>query len=146
MRSGLTCAALLLVGGCAHPPPVPPAPIATRYAGVAATRQGWALPDTIPDTTARHVIMGEATGDDVPDLAFLITRGDSATIYFLPGAGHGLYGASVEVATTYQLGDDVLFFLDGTLAFGHRSSDDFIAWKWDRRHRRMKLIPEPKEH
>jgi hypothetical protein len=57
-----------------------------------------------------------------------------------------LYGGAVEVATTYQLDDDVLFFLDGTLAFGKRASDDFIAWRWDRKHRRMKLIPESKDH
>ena len=30
--------------------------------------------------------------------------------------------------------------------FGRRNSDDFVAWRWDRKHRRMKLIPEPKEH
>lgn len=93
----------------------------------------------------RHFIAGEGTGDTIPDRAFLVTRGDSAAIYFLPGVGHGMYGPAVEVATTYPLDDDVLFFLDGHLAFGKRSSDDFIAWRWDRKHRRMKLIPESKE-
>ena len=130
------------MAACAGTPPVPPAPVAARYAAVAEARHGWQLPDTVPDTVMRHVVAGDATGDGIPDLAFLVTRGDSATIYFLPGAGHGLYGPAVEVATTYQLDEDVLFILDGRLAFGRRSSDDFIAWRWDRRHRRMKLIPE----
>lgn len=125
---------------------MPPAPLATRVAAIGTAHAGWRLPDTVPDTLARHFIEGEATGDSIPDRAFLITRGDSATIYFLPGAGHGMYGAAVEVATTYSLDDDVLFFLDGTLGFGKRSSDDFIAWRWDRKHHRMKLIPESKEH
>ena len=136
----------LLLAACAGAPPIPPAPVATRSAAIAAARRGWRLPDTLPDTLGRHVVAGDATGDGVPDLAFLVTRGDSATIYFLAGAGRGLYGAAVEVATTYQLDDDVLFILDGHLAFGRRSSDDFIAWKWDHRHRRMKLLPETAGH
>lgn len=136
----------MALAGCAHPPAIPPAPLAVRVNAIATARVGWRLPDTVPDTTVRHFIEGEATGDTIPDRAFLLTRGDSATIYFLPGAGHGLYGGAVEVATSYKLDDDVLFFLDGTLAFGKRASDDFIAWRWDRKHRRMKLIPESKEH
>ena len=121
---------------------MPPAPVATRYAAVAEAHHGWQLPDTVPDTVMRHVVAGDATGDGVPDLAFLVTRGDSATIFFLPGAGRGFYGPAVEVATTYQLDEDVLFIFDGHLAFGRRNSDDFIAWRWDRRHRRMKLMPD----
>lgn len=51
------------------------------------------------------------------------------------------------MATTDQLANDVLFILpDHTLGFGKRDSDDFFSWRWDRRHRRMKLIPEAKDH
>lgn len=146
MRSLAGPCLLLTLAACAPAPQAPPAPLSARYATIAAARHGWEFPDTIPDTTVRRLVAGDATHDGIPDLALLVTHGDTGTIYFLPGAGYGLYRAPVEVATTSPLDDDVLFILNGDLAFGKRASDDFIAWHWDRRHRRMKLIPDTAGH
>ena len=142
--AGASMFVAIACAGCAHAPPIPPAPLPERLAPLRAARPAWEFPDTTPDTLARHMVEGDATGDGIPDRAFLITRGDSAVIYFAPGTGRGMYGAVVEVARTDQLDQDVLFILNGDLAFGHRNSDDFIAWHWNKRKHRFKLRPEAK--
>lgn len=63
---------------------------------------GWTQTALLEVATSQHVV-GEITGDDVVDLAWLDTTSGESRVFVAPGRGDGSFEASVEIGITLDV-------------------------------------------